>query len=124
MAFGFWRRNSTDSLEHAPTLSEGAALVYREAKARRFPLSFIAERHSLGPQFWFADSLLRQSAVYGKPRGENAFAHIFREQLANLTLATDMSALQSGAPPESQVTDLRTPTPELRRYLRWARTVQ
>ncbi len=125
MVFGFLRRSdSTEALARAPSLLEGAAKICREAKARRLPLAYVAERHTLGAQYWFADSLLRHASVYGKRRDATEYTHITRAELGDLRLTDDMSALQDGSSPAAQVTDLRTPMPELRRYLRWAATVQ
>jgi hypothetical protein len=126
MVFGFLRRSdSAEALARAPSLQEGAAKVYQEAKTRRLPLAYVAERHALGAQYWFADSLLRHASVYGRRRDVTGYTHITRSELGDLKLTNDVSALEGGgASPETQVTDLRTPVRELRRYLRWAQTVQ
>ena len=125
MALGFLRRSeSPAALARSPSLAECAATAYRAAKDRKLPLAYVAERHSLGPQFWFADSLLRNGAVYGKHGGESVYVLLSREHLTNLTLAPDMSALRIESSPEPRVTDLRVPPSELKRYLRWASTVQ
>lgn len=113
---------SSDRKVRALSLAECAAKAYEEARREGLPLARIAERHPMGAEAFFADSLLRLGAVFGRSDGEPQHSQLTREKIATMSVAEDFSALKS--PHEPHANDLRVPPTELKRYMAWARTVQ
>lgn len=112
----------SDRKVRALTLAECAAKAYQDALSEGLPLARIAQRHPMGAEAFFADSLLRLGAVFGRSDGEPQHVQLTRERIATMSVAEDFSGLKSQHEPH--VNDLRVPPNELKRYMAWARTVQ
>src|SRR5215469_13198516 len=106
-------------------LAAAAARAFEVARKGHLPIVYIAERASGGQaQFWLANSLLRTVCAVGRRPGRAQREKVRHEDLAGLTLASDMNALSVAGESEPRYIDLGLSAGELRRYLEWMRTVQ
>jgi len=119
MFFGKKRLSSGRSF----SLADASREVRRIAEAEALPLAHIAQGAADGPELWFAASIIDVAKVEGVHRNEAEHRAIDRKELAGHELDKQISAIYPPGMAAPALTDLRVSRRELKRYLRWLRTV-
>lgn len=123
MLFGLLRRPEGTKSSTTVSLADAAQLALDAARRESLPLAHVAERDGRA-QYWFAANILRIVAVRGRQPNKAQTETVAEAVRNTATLSEDMSALQVAGESEPRFVDLSVTGSELKKYLRWARSVQ
>ncbi len=85
----------------------------------------LVEREGNGrPELWIANSILRTVGALGRCPDQNRPQSLTKKDVFGLTLSENMSTLYAQDSAQPRYVELGLQPSELKKYLRWARTVQ
>lgn len=122
MVFGV-RRRSGKRTEGSLRLADAALRVLEIARRERWSLLAIAGR-ARSADYWFAGNILDIVAVQGRGTDVQQHETLTRERRNGLVLSDDMAGLKNMHDDELRFVDLTLSSRELKRYVKWAQTVQ
>jgi hypothetical protein len=127
MRFAFWRSSSSSSGTDgsAQGLASAAQSALDGIRRHGGAMARLAERNGGGqPQFWIANSILHTVATFGRRPEQSKRQDLSKNDIAGLTLSDNMSALHAPGNSQPCYVELGMRPGELKKYLRWAKTVQ
>ena len=124
MLFGLKRRSNEKEANHrARALVDAAEFVHQTATLERLPLLSIAQRDGRAI-YWFATNILDVVAVRGRRPDQAQSELLTRDLRDGLVLTDDMAGLKAVSEESLRFIELTVGDKELKRYVKWARTVQ
>ena len=122
MGFAFWRSSSKSD---ADGLASAAQSALRSVRKQGGAMARLVERESAGrPELWIANSILRTVDTIGRSPDQTRRHSLTKKDIFGLTLSDNMSALYAHDSSQPRYVELGLHPSELKKYLRWARTVQ
>ena len=122
MRLPFWR-SAPKSREEAQDLAAAAKSALDCVRRQGGVMAQLLEREGR-PELWIANSILRTVAVLGRSPGQSRRQSLTRKDVSGLSLSDNMAALYAPGIAEPRYTELGMRRDELRKYVRWAMTVQ
>jgi len=121
MGFLFWRSSEGP----AQDLATAAGSALRSVRQQGGAMARLADRQSAGrPELWIANSILRTVGTLGRIPDQARPQSLTKKDVFGLTLSDNMSTLYAQDPTEPRFVELGLRPSELKKYLRWAKTVQ
>jgi hypothetical protein len=120
MRLAFWR-SSSDATSRG--LADAAQSALDSVRKQGGAMARLAERDGR-PQFWIANSILRTVGTLGRRPDQTKQQALARKDIAGLTLSENMNALHAAGSAQPRYIELGLRAGELKKYLRWTKTVQ
>ena len=122
MRLPFWR-SASKSREEAQGLAAAAKSALDCVRRQGGVMAQLMEREN-SPELWIANSILRTVATFGRSPDQPRQQLLTKKDVFGLRLSDNMSALYAPGIAEPRYVELGMRRDELKKYLRWARTVQ
>jgi hypothetical protein len=120
MRFAFWRSSANGRPEG---LASAANSALRSVLKQDGAMARLAEREGR-PDLWIANSILRTVSTVGRSPDQACGHALSKKDIFGLTLSDNMSALYAQDSAQPRYIELGLHASELKKYLRWAKTVQ